>query len=128
MALVRLSQTFYLCKPLNLRREALITIIFKLLTKWASLVCLLSFQFFYSAILSAEFGQRKLTSKELKQYMPIPKLAKYLTLGICVIALLINIGQFASIQNVKKASGAGDTLKFLDALSLGTMLDFSNDV
>ncbi|HZK71110.1 MAG TPA: O-antigen ligase family protein, partial [Clostridia bacterium] len=83
--------------------------------------------FMVFAIISAEFGQRKLTSKELKQYMPIPKLAKYLTLGICVLALLINIGQFASIQNVKKASVAGDTLKFLDALSLGTMLDFSND-
>lgn len=84
--------------------------------------------FMIFAMISAEYGQKKLTNKELKLYIPIPRAAKYFTLTICIIALLINIGQFASVHNVKKVSAAGDTIKFLDALSLGTMLDFTNDV
>lgn len=84
--------------------------------------------FMIFALISSEYGQKELSVKEAKKAAPIPRIAKNAVLALCTVILMINLGQFAAIKTVNTSGYSGDELKFLDTLSFGTVLDFTNDI
>lgn len=79
-------------------------------------------------LISSNYSQKELSAKDQKKAPTLPAMTRYGALGICIVLLLINIGQLAAINTVKAAGNKGDVLEFLDALALGSTLDFTNDV
>jgi len=84
--------------------------------------------FMILALISSEYGQKELSAKEEKKMASIPVIARNISLGLCIALLLINLGQLAAINTVNKAANSGSSEKFMDALKVGAMLDFTNDM
>ena len=84
--------------------------------------------FMIFALISCQYGQKEVLTKKGKNIVLVPAIARHVTLGLCVAILCINLGQFAGMKMVAKASSSGDLVEFMDALPKGAVLDFTNDI
>lgn len=85
--------------------------------------------FLIFALIAANYGQREaIVIQKKRGVVLVSKIAVNSTLCLCIVILVIYLGQFAAFQSVSKAAAAGDTAKFLDTLSVAAKLDFTNDM
>lgn len=85
--------------------------------------------FMIFALISASYGQKEeVAVKRKKGAVPVPRPAVRAALCLCIILLAVNFGQLAAVKYVNQAGKEKTRAEFLDALTVGAVLDFSNAI
>lgn len=85
--------------------------------------------FMIFALISSSYGQKEeIILKKKKGAVLIPRPAVRAALGLCIILLAVNLGQLAAVKYANQAGKEKSRAEFLDALTVGAALDFTNAI